>query len=129
MSIILRYLASTLFIVSACTGCGGQSQMPKDRASVSGAVTYQGKPLPAGRLTFDSVEGSVATPVSITDGRYSTPRAPIGKCDVTVDTTSIQAGNPAKYVKIPEKYLYPGESGLTAEIKEGENENVDFNLE
>jgi hypothetical protein len=117
-------------LVSATTGCWNKSQGPKDRARVSGSVTFNGQPLPAGKIVFSSTEGPNATPVSIrAGGAYSTDRAPIGNNVVTIDTASIQYGNPASYVAIPEKYNDPEKSGLSADIQPGENENVNFSLE
>lgn len=109
-------------LLIAVIGCGKQAQGPKDRASVSGTVTFNGQPLPGGVMIFHSMERSDVTPISIYGGAYSTDRAPIGKNTVTVDTSSIPFGNPAAYVPIPAKYAEPQSSGLTTEIKSGDNE-------
>jgi hypothetical protein len=82
-----------------------------------------------GTIIFSSTERSVVTSVKIRDGAYFTDRAPFGKNAVAIDTSSIQMGNPAKYVPIPAKYNDATTSGLTAEINPGENENVNFTLE
>jgi hypothetical protein len=37
-------------------------------------------------------------------------------------------GNASAYVKIPAKYNDPTKSGLMADIKPGENKNLDFTL-
>jgi hypothetical protein len=67
--------------------------------------------------------------VSINEnGSYSTDRAPLGPNQVTIDTASIKYGNPAKFIAIPAKYADPTQSGFTAEIKPGENANVNFDL-
>jgi hypothetical protein len=93
-------------------------------------ITLDGQPLPAGTIGFMSAEGPVATAVAIReDGTYSTNRAPIGKNVVTIDTNSIQVGNPPKYVPIPERYRNAETSGLTVELQAGKNENIDFALQ
>jgi hypothetical protein len=117
-------------VLAMCAGCfGGGEQILPDRATASGTVTLDGEPLPAGTIGFMSAEGPVATAVAILeDGTYLTNRAPIGKNVVTIDTTSIQVGNPPKYVPIPEKYRDPATSGLTVELQPGENEHLDFAL-
>jgi len=132
----MRLLASRLTLLVATTslllssGCGGTERADEVRATVSGTVTYNGKPLPAGTIVFASAGGNIASTISIGEGgRYSTDRAPIGANLVSIDTSSIQYGNPAKYVPIPEKYADPTASGLTADVKRGDNENVDFALQ
>jgi hypothetical protein len=111
-------------------GCGPQKQVLKDRAVVSGTVSFDGKPLPGGVIRFLSADGQVSTSAMIYEGgRYKTDRAPIGEMIVTIDTQSLQYGNMAAYVPIPAAYNHPSTSGLTANLQPGENENVDFALE
>ncbi|RIK70219.1 MAG: hypothetical protein DCC67_20860 [Planctomycetota bacterium] len=113
----------------ATTGCGPSQPEDASRATVSGIVTLKGQPLPAGTITFETSDPPKATSVSITEGgRYSTDRVPIGACKVSVSTSSIQFGNPSAYVAIPEKYGDTATSGLTVDVKAGENENVNFEL-
>jgi hypothetical protein len=117
-------------LLAALIGCGKPRQVVKDRATVSGAVTFNGRPLPAGTISFQSTTGPVVAATAIQEGgAYITDRAPIGKNTVTVDTTSVQFGNAAAYVPIPAKYSDPTKSGFTAEINAGENENVNFALQ
>ena len=114
-------------LVAYALGC---SQKPVDpnRTTVSGVVTYDGKPLPAGSISFESTEKGIATSASINDGAYSTDRAPTGKVAVGVDTASIQYGNPAKFVPIPAKYADSATSGLSIEVTPGLNKNINFDL-
>jgi hypothetical protein len=71
-------------------GCGG----PKF-GKVSGRVTYQGKPLPGGKVMFwPQVAGS--NPVSVPlqpDGSYTAEAVPAGEVAVTVETASV-SGKP-----------------------------------
>jgi hypothetical protein len=124
----LYTLAVTLI---ACCGCGGGEQMIEGRTIVSGTVTLDGQPLRGGAITFSSRENSIlATTVNIeSDGKYRTDRAPTGKSSVSIETESLQFGNPAAYVPIPAKYSSAATSGLEVDLNPGENESVDFALE
>jgi hypothetical protein len=124
-----RRLLLVCFLLLTCVGCEESSQVIEGRTSVSGTVTFDGKPLPAGMIGFVATDQPASTAVKIRNGVYFTDRAPIGKNTVYFDTSSIQLGNPAKYVPIPAKYNDPATSGLTADIKPGENENVNFALQ
>jgi hypothetical protein len=116
-------------LLAAVCGCGHKTQQIKDRASVSGTVTLNGNPLPAGTIGLELANGLVTTAIPIgKGGTFSSDRAPIGKNLVTVDTASIHFGNPAAYVPIPEKYINSRTSGLSVDIRPGANENVEFKL-
>lgn len=110
-------------------GCGPAHQTDPNRAVVSGVVTYNGKPLPAGTVSFETTDPPMASSALISEGgKYTTDRVPIGACKVSVSTASVQYGNPSAYVAIPQKYEDAATSGLTAEIKPGENEK-NFDLQ
>jgi hypothetical protein len=113
----------------ACIGCGPTQKVDPNRAVVPGTVTFDGKPLPAGQVSFSSTEAPRSTSILIREGgRYSTDRVPIGPNVVTIETESVQSGSPHLYVKIPAKYADPAQSGLTIDVKPGDNENVNFEL-
>jgi hypothetical protein len=117
-------------LMTLSLGCGPEPPVDENRTTVSGVVTLDGKPLPGGALTFTAVDSVIGSTVFIGEGgRYKTTRAPIGANVVTIETEMLKYGNPTAYVPIPAKYADPTQSGLTAEIKPGENENVDFALE
>lgn len=119
-----------IVLVAMWSGCSRPAAAPKDRAVVSGKVTFSGQPLPAGTITFKSTTGAISTSTSINSGGfYSTDRAPLGKNLVMIDTSSIQYGNPAAYVPIPAKYGDASASRLSVEVQAGTNDNVDFALE
>lgn len=110
-------------------GCGPEPQVDENRTSISGVVTFNGTPLKAGTIRFDSRDSPIGTSTSISaDGRYGTNRIPLGQNLVTIETKSLQYGSPHLYTKIPEKYADPSRSGLTVEVKAGTNENVNFEL-
>jgi hypothetical protein len=110
-------------------GCGPEPYVDPNRTSISGTVTFNGEPLKAGTITFESKGKGIATSVSIrSEGRYATNRVPLGTNAVSIDTQSVQFGSPKLYVKIPERYVDPSTSGLSADVKPGTNENVNFEL-
>lgn len=124
-------ITSARFVIAiVTTGCSPTSSGPKDRATVSGIVKFDGQPLPGGVLNFQSTERPVGALIMIKPGGvYSTDRAPLGENVVTVETASLQFGNGAAFVRIPAKYSDPRASGLVIDVKPGANENVDFALE
>lgn len=122
-----------LVVVAAVGLTASCSQRPAgrlDRAAVSGSITFDGKPLPGGLITFCSARDTMmaATAVLQPDGTYFIEDAPLGANLVTVDTTAILAGAPQRYVEIPKKYIAPDTAGLTYEVHAGDNEKVDFQL-
>ena len=120
-------LALLLAMVMAAAGCSQEKADP-NRTTVAGAISFNGDALPAGTISFESSEKGIATSAPIKDGSYSTDRSPTGKVAVSIDTASIQYGNPAKYVAIPSKYADSASSGLTIDVQPGVNENVNFHL-
>jgi len=56
------------------------------RGKVSGTVTFDGKPLPAGRITFIGPNDKASDPGNINDGKYEVVNAPIGECKIRVET-------------------------------------------
>jgi hypothetical protein len=126
---VVRLLMLCWLAIATC-GCGRKTQQIKDRATISGKVTFNGNPLPAGTIGLESKNGAATTAIPIgPGGTFFSDRAPIGDNLVTVDTASIHFGNPAAYVPIPEKYNNSRTSGLTVNIKAGSNENIDFRLD
>lgn len=97
-------LMCTLVALSAilAAGCGGDG-----KKTVSGTVTFEGKPLPTGEIIMRDDKGNPDV-AEIKDGRYSIVTSPGAK---TVEITSIQEtgktdplGGPEKANVIPEKY-------------------------
>ncbi len=137
-SLAVRRLATALFIllpsslIPLVSGCGGGGP---ETAPVTGTVTYQGNPLPKGAITFYPASGRPAYG-KIVDGKI---------VDVTllkpgdgaipgpnkVSITSVEPGKdmytPSKSL-IPDRYADPSKSGLTAEIKKGQTNEVKFDL-
>jgi hypothetical protein len=118
-------------------GCGG------GKGTVNGQVSYQGKPLPLGTISFISDVGrhDVANAL-IKDGQYTANDVSAGPNKVTVVTIDPdQSGGGAagetasggkdmpvaagkkhskNYVQIPERYANPEKSGLNLDVHTGE---------
>jgi hypothetical protein len=113
-------------------GCG------KPTASVKGKVTYKGKLLSSGTVTFVAENATGFSPISA-DGSYSVLKAPVGPCSITVTTPKVPGGgmmmDPSKMggspistteakapeIEAPPRYADPKTSPLTFEVKPGEN--------
>lgn len=116
-------------------GCGG-SDGP-EMAKVTGKVTYQGKPLTKGTISFVSTDPSRSNANSVIgpDGSYSLQTtnpgdgAVVGDYKIVVsdvDPNSLNTPAPGEPVKkqerlIPEKYENPDASGLTRKVVSGSN--------
>ena len=128
----VRVLLLTGFLACTCCwiGCGEG----KSTGSISGKVTYQGKPQTTGVvLLADPDAGIGATAVLDASGTYKILSLPTGEYQVAIGQPPVptpeQSSQGAQIVKldIPDKYLDPRTSGLTATIREGEN-SADFSL-
>ncbi len=138
-------VAALCFVV--CCGCGPSRP---EIASVSGQVTYQGKPVTTGRIAFYPENGRRPAMAAIEpDGSYklttfdSKDGALLGKHRVTIKSTRAVGGPPLDGLNrdakaapasqpklewlVPEKYSQKDTTPLTAEVKDGKN-TIDFNL-
>ena len=112
--------------------------------TVTGTVSYNGKMLRGGNVTFISTAGKRSATASIQeDGTYRLDKVPPGEVTVCVETASLKPAegatarhykappgmqapggldeDPASkhYTPIPEKYSKPEESGITYTVKGG----------
>lgn len=123
----------------ALVGCGsGGPAMGR----VSGTVTYQGKPIPKGTVTFIPTDGTRPSATgTINDGAYTLQttepgdgavvggyKVAISDIDPAVLNTAVP-GMPVQAPKslIPKKYGDANTSGLTAEVQSG-SQTRDFPL-
>ncbi len=142
----LGLLLAFLTIAAFVSGCG---KPLRDRAPVNGKVTYRGKPLSFGVVMFQPAAGQCATGDIQADGtfRMMTRRegegVPVGKNAVRIacceghdpalnrgdlkTNTRRGEGSLGKSL-IPEKYTSFDTSGITINVKPGENETVVLNL-
>ena len=72
------YLVVLALVIRNGSGCAPPT------GSVSGTVTYQGKRLPYGRVTFVCAEGTVVSGKIESDGTYAIPQAPVGPVKIAV---------------------------------------------
>lgn len=123
-------------------------------APVTGKVTYDGKPVPEGTVTFYPVGGGRPSSGQLqSDGTYvlaSTKPgdgALVGKCKVAIESRKVTNAAPAPTSfadelasedapppppsnidwLVPEKYSSAESSGLTATVQSGSNQ-IDFDL-
>ena len=126
-------LGIAILLVSSFSGCGGDEG--PQFGQVTGKVTLDGQPVPAGMVMFipDLASGTTgpASQAQIgSDGQYELAGpggregAIVGTHIVTVagpEVSSDSSGQPAPSVKLPDRYKYEQSSGIKKEVKEGEN--------
>ncbi len=117
-------------------GCGGGEE--PNAATVSGVVTLNDQPVTSGMVNFVTGDGSDSFPATIgEDGKYTVNQSaskagiPPGSYKITVaadssgdvaPSTEDDKGAKATEGAIPSKYSSVGTSGLTAEVKAGDND-------
>jgi hypothetical protein len=121
-------------------GCLMAAGCEPKTATVSGKVTYHGKPVTGGSVVFYCSDKQIVRGLIGTDGRYSIPNVPIGSASAVVTVQSHTKlpdgfrvkqqlppsnGGPvaptaepaeAKKVNLPPRYALPEESGLSIVI-------------
>ena len=130
---VLRCLLPLVLI--AVTGCGdGRVKLPT--APVSGTVTYQGKPLGTGRIIFFHPSGQAAATDLAADGSFKLA-AFQGQNQVAIqcfdpDQSKGQAKGRDRMSLpkslIPDRYVNYSTSGLTLDVKPGEDNKAEFIL-
>ena len=130
-------LPITLLILLLVIGCGDPG-----KGTISGKVTYQGKPVSSGFVTFVPEKGTPIHADIQSDGSYRVEKVPIGLVKIGVqpksglDTlqSSAMPRNPQDYGKfkgiaetqsktaIPPQYSDPNQSGLTYTVKKGQQQ-------
>jgi 2-methylaconitate cis-trans-isomerase PrpF len=71
------------FVLLAAVGCGAST------SDVSGNVTLDGTPLPAGTIVFIPAKGT-AVSAEIKNGKYNALKVPEGEAKVTVDNNAVK---------------------------------------
>ncbi len=130
-----------ILIFAACL-CGCGSDLRFDTATVTGTVTYNGKPLDHGEVVFVPLEGTPgpqAVGTIQTDGSFemrsgNVPGVAVGKHRVTVHCRGELTPEQAKSLAlpkslIPEKYGLADTTPLTYEVEEGRDHVFPINLE
>lgn len=129
-------MAGAIGLVTAVTliaGCTASDNTPTGK--VKGRVTYKGQPLKEGTIVFHPSDGRSGVG-QIRDGEIVNVTtyepgdgAPFGPCNVSIQAMSNATDMyaPRKSL-IPEKYASAEKSGLTADIIEGQETTVEFDL-
>jgi hypothetical protein len=93
--------AAFLFVV----GCGGGGV-----GEITGQVTYNGEPIPVGRITFLSEVGNhEVVSAYIIRGKYTVPRCPAGPAKVTIE--SLEPPSPEVLKGTKQALALPGMGG------------------
>jgi hypothetical protein len=124
-----------LFLFLSLPGCGGKKSVPV--GEVFGKVTFQGKPVDEGRVTFMNKEAGTDDEALLSpDGTYTIKAVPVGEYKITIiplivreraDPKGPVVGVEKPAPNIPPKYRNSGTTDLTATVKEGKNE-LNFDL-
>ena len=111
----MRALCLTLFAVGLAAGPAAAAD--PELGTVEGTVTFNGKPVPDGTITFHLPDGQFVG-AKIKDGKYRVDRVPAGTAKVTVQS---------KKFPIPAKFTDEERALLAVEVKAGKG-TADFNL-
>ena len=123
-------------MLALSVGCGNND----GRVVVTGEVTFDGKPLEDGNITFGGAQGAAGAG-KIVDGKFSLAESgdeqgvQPGSYDVLISSWFEERGSvredgsfsPGK-TRIPLSYVDPKKSGLKAEVKSGEKNHFTFEL-
>jgi hypothetical protein len=130
---LFRAFVTVLGLASVTlAGCGGGD----DLKSVSGAVTYQGKPVQDGLINFVTTGSRPLGGGIADDGTYSVELSP-GDYQVRVDTPpqfppGFKEGDVLPKLpprQVPERFANFTTSGLTARVKADESsQTIDFDI-
>jgi hypothetical protein len=118
-------------LVAGTSGCSqelGPEVFPT--TSVKGTITLSGRPISAGWIEFNPVEGTKgnlrSAPIQA-DGSYSAAGVPVGR--VAVNLVNLQATSPTNEpVKLPPGYFNFSEIPIRRDIPAGELTRLDFEL-
>lgn len=127
-----KSLSLFALLLVAVAGCGTSGP---EMGDVKGTVTYKGKPLTTGTITFVPETDGLPTAFAEIqpDGTYVAKTrdfgngVPIGKHRVMIIAVKDHGPEAPVEAILPVKYSSDSQSGLTAEVKAGEN-TVDFPL-
>ena len=121
-----RHFVALLAVTAlAITGCGARTY------KVTGAVTWQGKEVEDGQITFFPEDGNLhPTTAKIVNGRYEA-RVPPGRCKVEISAQRDLGYNTAMHQNVKESYIpadYHALSKLTFDVQANDGNVADFHL-
>ena len=132
-SLFVVKLAVTLLSICVLAGCWGMSDAPK-LAKAKGVIKLNSKPLPNVGVTFFPTKGPPAYGNTNAEGEYILmtirPRdgAAVGPHRVALGKAEEGSSEKGEAAMIPAKYAFPDKSGLTAEVKDGEDNYFEFDI-
>jgi hypothetical protein len=116
-------------LLATYSGCDRGPELRPGWAVVSGTVTYKGQPLSGGSvILLTDEQPAVMRGGAIRENGTFMLDAPIGPAKIAIHTIDMKTVKPERYVEIPKKYADAEKSGLTYEVKSGENKDVKFDL-
>ena len=130
VKLVRRHFLQMTIPLAVLAGCDEGPSLRPDWAMVSGTVSYRGQPLPGGEVIWCTEKDGAAIVrggAIREDGSFELD-APIGPAKVAIHTEDVKAVQPARFVEIPAKYSDPDQSGLTYEVRAGENSNVQLEI-
>ena len=133
-------LLLSVFFVAGCVQV--EHEIPDTGATLEGAITLNGKPIPLALIIVRS-ENATSDFVVREEGKYKVPSVPLGLVKIGVDTEAMRGevisrsmanaykgpdgkikeeqAKKLKFIPVPIKYADPDTSGLEFEIKKGSN--------
>lgn len=128
-------VGSVMLLVPGISGCGGD-ESGEVYGRVSGRITVAGEPLTEGSLAFQNTEtGRSGSSTIGEDGSYSIPKLLVGTYQVLILPPPMPPPMIDRRAPLPDRSGFPmnyrteSMSTLTAEVTEGDNEGVDFDLQ
>jgi hypothetical protein len=123
---VVILIALALVVMACLPGCGPPA------GQVSGKVTFEGKSVTEGRITFQSLAGPADEAVLESNGTYSIEKPlPVGEYKVTITPLVVRqqvdgkgpiVGVEKPAPDIPQKYRTIGTTDLRATVKDGKNQ-------
>lgn len=125
------YLVSTLVLLCAAVGCHRGPKTPP-LAKTNGTVTLDGKPVTTGIIVFvPDVKKGTSGPIGIgamdRNGRYTIFTNGVDGAIVGAHNVRVQEPMGQSWI-VPARYADAASSGLTAEVKSGQDNSIDFKL-
>lgn len=126
---------ATLFVAALTIGSVGCGARGPEMGDVVGTVTYRGKPVSTGTITFmpETPGAPMAYAQIKDDGSFEGyteefgKGVPVGKHRVMIMAVEEKGPEAAAVALLPFRYSSDHQSGLTAEVAPGENQ-VNFDL-